>query len=211
MPREHCHKTDTFLPEPTAASHPCSAEKRKNKCPATSRRHDRRRTGRGPEDTPCMNEPPLSAAGEARPAVDAGHAVRMRDLHGAVRADGGNASRPLRPGTKAPFRPDISFLATAARQGRAGRRPAAGSGRTRPQAGGNGRPSPRENIGTSATKEKKEESPHGEGPRRSPEESADNPGREAQPAALPRRRTCPATETGGCGGNDFPRCLFCLS
>ena len=91
MPREHCHKTDTFLPEPTAASHPCSAEKRKNKCPATPRRRDRRRTGRGPEDTLCMNAPPSPPPEKhGLPwAQDTPHG--LRDLHGAARADGGSA------------------------------------------------------------------------------------------------------------------------
>ncbi len=204
MPREHCHKTDTFLPEPTAASHPCSAEKRKNKCPATSRRHDRRRTGRGPGDTPCMNEPPPFR--RRRSTASRGRRTRRTDCGTCTGRHGLTAGvpRPLRPGTKAPFHPD-TFLATAARQGRAGRRPAAGSGRTRPQAGGNGRPFPRENIGTSSTKERREPSTEKApgGLRKKPRTIR----AEAQPAALSRRRTCPATETEGCGGNDFPRCL----
>ena len=109
MPREHCHKTDTFLPEPTAASHPCSAEKRKNKCPATPRRRDRRRTGRGPEDTPCMDEPPPFR--RRRSTASRGRRTRRTDCGTCTGRHGLTAGvpRPLRPGTKAPFRPD-TFL-----------------------------------------------------------------------------------------------------
>lgn len=178
MPREHCHKTDTFLPEPTAASHPCSAEKRKNKCPATPRRRDRRRTGRGSEDTPCMNAPPSPPPEKhGLPwAQDTPHG--LRDLHGAARADGGSA-----PDRSVPARRPLS-IRTPSLQPLPGRAapaddPQPGPAEHDPRPEETADRSPGKTSGHPRRKKRKKRALHGEGPRRSPEEAADNPGRSA--------------------------------
>lgn len=206
MPREHCHKTDTFLPEPTAASHPCSAEKRKNKCPATSVGTTAGEQVADLRTLPAWTSLPLSAAGEARPPVDTGHAVRMRDLHGAARADGGSA-----PDRSVPARRPLSIRTYPSLQPLPGRAapaddPHPGPAEHDPRPEETADRSPGKTSGHPRRKKRKKRAPTEKAPgglRKKPRTIR----AEAQPAALPRRRTCPATETEGCGGNDFPRCL----